>query len=162
MRLPLAVRRAHHAPFGLSLSSLTRRVRLSRTTASSVNISTYLLGALNQILKNNSLQTLGFDISTRFFGLTSYLGQELGRCISDQKVLGRVRMHLLEKVPPMSTHIALVRIYCRNVLSVDLLIDTTGSRKENNIFCSIAFDPLLKIALGMLERFSSKPIIEAY
>ena len=34
MRLPLAVRRAHHAPFGLSLSSLTRRVRLSRTTAS--------------------------------------------------------------------------------------------------------------------------------
>ncbi len=82
------------------------------------------------ILKKHSIP---LSFSTRFIKLTDYVHNELGRLLAgNPELLSQLRLHLWEKVRPMSLHLGLVRIGFEqsSIPLVDVLYDTTDSNLQ--------------------------------
>ena len=94
----------------------------------------------NAALKTIKKASIGFWLSTRFFNLSDYLGEELESTIGDRKILSRTRLALYESVAPMSLHIGVVRIALDGACPiVDVLFDTTDSVVNETIFAHVAY-----------------------
>lgn len=81
----------------------------------------------------------GFVHAVRFMRLTEYLGDELKNVIGAGVVLGETRAALCERVPPMSLHVAVLRLSCGDAVFVDVLYDTTDSPRNIHAFAHIVF-----------------------
>jgi len=105
-------------------------------------VSSQLCNALNIILEENKREKVSISSSTRFIKLADYIGYELGRVLESQTdVLGKVRMALMEKVPPMSLHIGVVRFALLNSTPImDLLYDTTDTDRNCPVFAHVVYD----------------------
>lgn len=110
-----------------------------------------LCAALNITLQKNKLSGASLSVSTRFIKLADYMGTELGRTLNGKgNILGKVRMELAEKVPPMSLHVGVIRIALSNSTPlIDFIFDTTDTDRNCPIFTHIIYDkPLVKILSG--------------
>jgi len=118
------------------------RVSPDRLHAIGKDLSSKLCGALNIILEENGIEKVSISSSTRFIKLADYIGDELGRTLSDQSdVLGKVRMDLMENVPPMSLHIGVVRFALSNSTPImDLIYDTTDTDRNCPVFAHVVYD----------------------
>lgn len=118
------------------------RVSPDKLHAISKELSSQLCRALNIILEENGADKVSISSSTRFIKLADYIGEELGRTLADQSdVLGKVRMALMEEVPPMSLHIGVVRFALSNSTPImDLIYDTTDTDRNCPIFAHVVFD----------------------
>lgn len=84
------------------------------------------------------VKALGGVVHTsRFVLLRHYLGAVLAETL-DPSLLSRVRLELVERVPPMSLHLGVIRIGVAGRVFVDLLCDTSGH--EVVFFAHVAFD----------------------
>jgi hypothetical protein len=98
-----------------------------------------LLNFYNAIAPADS--QIGLTVSTRFMKLHEYLENELGRTLSSKRrVLGRVRLELTERIPPMSLHVGVARIGWQSAPFLDVLFDTTDSDSNFAPFCNVQYD----------------------
>lgn len=96
-------------------------------------------------------------LTTRFAPLRDYVGRELAQVVVPGR-LGPVRLALLERVPPMSRHVGIVRIGGEAQPLLDVLFDTTDSDVQLPLFAYVVFQagalPFIEalIAHGELTR----------
>ena len=82
----------------------------------------------------------GFWLSSRFIKLAEYLRDDLTKVVKNNRDLGRVRLSLMENVPPMSLHLGVVRLSLAGAIPiVDLLFDTTDSDRDPLVFAHVVF-----------------------
>lgn len=107
-----------------------------------IQISTQLGNALNTYLVSTGNNAVALATSARFIMLKDFLGEELSRQFQDQpELLSRTRMGLQEKVPPMSLHLAVMRLSLPDGTSLlDILYDTSDSDRNDSVFCNIVYD----------------------
>lgn len=98
--------------------------------------------ALGQYTQATKTASTALVFSTRFVMLKDYLSGELSRQLGTEPVLlSAVRMQLQEEVPPMSLHLAVLRIALPNAsVLVDILYDTTDTDKNRSVFCHVVYD----------------------
>jgi hypothetical protein len=84
------------------------------------------------------------SFSTRFIKLSEYINCELENTLGDNPgLLGKVRLALCEKVPPMSLHIGVVRIGLWNATPLmDVLFDTTDSDRNHPVFAHVCYQSI--------------------
>jgi hypothetical protein len=107
-----------------------------------------ILNILNILLDHLGKPRIGVTLSTRFIAARDYVGAELGRLLDPiPRLLGRVRLTLREKVPPMSPHLAVVRVAVGDSKPlVDILYDTTDTGINQPVFASVVYSKdLLKL-----------------
>lgn len=93
----------------------------------------------------------GVTFSSRFMRVASYLGTELsGRRSAD--ALHDARLGLTQQVPPMSLHVAVIRIASNSDPLMDVLLDTTDSQPGTAAFAHVVFTPKIGRLLKQLER----------
>lgn len=109
---------------------------------------------LNLLLESQKLNKSPLVLSTRFIMLKDFLSLELGRQLQGEaELLSNVRMHLHENVPPMSLHLALLRIALPDAsVLVDILFDTTDTDKNRSVFCHIIYAPLFESFLSPIDQ----------
>lgn len=82
----------------------------------------------------------GVTLSSRIVRLTQYVGAELERSLRGRpEVLARTRLALWEEVPPMSLHLAVIRVGYGAIPLLDILYDTTDSLPNMRAFCHVAY-----------------------
>ncbi len=82
----------------------------------------------------------GLSMTTRFSPLRDYLGRELEQVLATTPaILGRARLALLERVPPMSRHVGIVRVGGDADLQFDVLFDTTDSDAHLPLFAYVVY-----------------------
>lgn len=118
-----------------------------RTSPDQLHVAgTRMAALLNRILTHLGLgdQFCSLVFGSRFIALTDYCGGELERMLMDSpNTLSQVRLKLLEKCPPMSLHLGLVRISLSDSTPfVDILFDTTDSDRNHPVFAHLSFFPL--------------------
>jgi len=126
-------------------------------------LSSQLCTALNIILHENNIEKISISSSVRFIKLADYIGEELGRMLEDKSdVLGKVRMALMESVPPMSLHVGLVRFALSNSTPImDLIYDTTDTDRNCPIFAHVVYDKT--VATKIMNQVSGfGELVEAY
>ena len=110
--------------------------------------------------------TLGLTVSARFIRLSSYTSEELASVLRHSPgVLGRARLELCERVPPMSLHVGLVRFGHGPVPLIDLLFDTSDSVVNRRVFCHVSYDsamPALVEQVCSLLNYDLGPSVEAF
>lgn len=109
---------------------------------------------LNLLLESKKLDKTPLVFSTRFIMLKDFLSLELGRQLQgESELLSKVRMNLHENVPPMSLHLALLRIALPDAsVLVDILFDTTDTDKNRSVFCHIIYAPIIKTFLSPIDQ----------
>ena len=92
-----------------------------------IQLTSQLANAINKLLEESNIEKTALVFSTRFFMLKDFLQTELARQLSNQpQLLSDVRMQLQEKVPPMSLHLAILRIALPDAsIILDILYYTT-------------------------------------
>ena len=115
-----------------------------------------ILYSLNRVRNLNKLNALSLLHSTRFVQLTDYMSKDLETLLTNnQTLLGNVREKILQELPPMSFHVAVLRIASAspsgNVL-IDLLYDTTDSDRNRPVFGHIVYDQQVKFALDNIVK----------
>ncbi len=122
---------------------------------------------LNSLLNRHQISPFGFTVSTRFIKLADYLGSELENVIGgNPALLGKVRLALCERVPPMSLHLGVVRIGLDDSTPLlDVLYDTTDSDRNHPVFAHILYAEIIsavvqEIVLGQKGEFGIE--IRAY
>ena len=110
-----------------------------------INLADGICKSLNMFIESTGGEQKGFVFSSRFIILRDYIGAELARQLSTQnELLSEVRMQLQEKVPPMSLHLALLRVALPDgSLLLDVLFDTTDTDRNRSVFCHIVYDQTL-------------------
>lgn len=110
--------------------------------------------SLNLFLEFNTLPKTSLVFSTRFIMLKDFLSSELGRQFQgESKLLSSVRMQLHENVPPMSLHLALLRVALPDSsVLVDILFDTTDTDKNRSVFCHIIYAPVIESVLSPIDQ----------
>jgi hypothetical protein len=100
--------------------------------------------ALSGILKFSKQNPMPLSFSTRFIKLSEYINCELENTLGDNPgLLGKVRLALCEKVPPMSLHIGVVRIGLWNATPLmDVLFDTTDSDRNHPVFAHVCYQSI--------------------
>jgi len=100
-----------------------------------------IFSALSGLLKSAGHDPLPLSFSTRFIKLSEYIGRELNNTLGNNpKLLGKVRLALWEKVPPMSLHIGVVRIGAWDATPlIDILFDTTDSDRNHPVFANVCY-----------------------
>jgi hypothetical protein len=88
-----------------------------------------------------SLKRPGLGMSIRFVRLSTYLGEVLRGTLGPGSLLTRARMELVERVGPMSLHLAVARIGAFGLSMLDVLYDTTDSKPNLSAFAHVVFDP---------------------
>lgn len=120
-----------------------------------IELTTSIKSALDSYLENvglaDSVASLVF--STRFIMLKDYLSFELSRQFKEQpEILSRIRMNLQETVPPMSLHLAVLRIALPDAsVLIDILFDTTDTDKNRSVFCHLIYDEIIGNFLNILD-----------
>jgi hypothetical protein len=80
----------------------------------------------------------GVTFSARFFKLKEYLGDELARRLSGNR-LAKARLGMVNDVRPMSLHLGVVRIGVAGTPLFDVLYDTTDSEPATAAFAHVVF-----------------------
>lgn len=139
-----------------------------------VNLGNTLTGFIhqnfNQARKNSNLEQVPLIYSTRFVQLTDYLKTELEGPLGGQvDVLARVRQSLIEDIPPMSLHLAVLRLATdQSYVLLDVIYDTTDSDKNRPVFGHVIYDSQFAkflddvralIGDSLFEKYFGKPII---
>ena len=126
-------------------------------------LSLQLCNAINVILEENKLEKISISSSTRFIKLSDYISSELGRVLEDKHdVLSKVRLALLEKVPPMSLHIGVVRFALSNSTPImDLLYDTTDTDRNCPVFAHVVYDKTVAVNI-MSQSVGYGVLVEAF
>jgi hypothetical protein len=107
-----------------------------------------ILNIVNALLAHLKQPPIGVTLSTRFMRSRDYVGEELGRLLeATPRLLGRVRLALREKVPPMSPHLGVVRVAVGGSMPLlDILYDTTDTGINQPVFASVVYSKdLLKL-----------------
>jgi hypothetical protein len=100
----------------------------------------------------------GFTMSTRFSRLRDYLGRDLEQVVAHKPaILGRVRLELVEGVPPMSAHLGVVRVGDGAVPLFDVLFDTTDSDAHLPVFAYVVFVSSMLPALSAMIALDELP-----
>ena len=87
---------------------------------------------------------LGLALSSRFITLPKYLEVELGDMLGTKPdLLAKARLALCETISPMSRHLGLVRFGYGMRPVLDVLFDTTDSKKSLSAFCNLAFSQIM-------------------
>jgi hypothetical protein len=99
---------------------------------------------------------LDVTASARFIVLRKYLGDELARLLGPSSTrLGRVRLALVEDVPPMSLYLGLVRLSVGTRPALDILYDTTDGTLRLRAFAHVMFNrdfsPILDTIVDVLD-----------
>jgi hypothetical protein len=89
-------------------------------------------GALQRQLVNRvTTQNPGLTLSTRFARVADYLSRDLAGVLGEpSRALGAARFGLVERVPPMSLRIGVVRIGIGQQPLLDVLFDTSDSDRQ--------------------------------
>lgn len=126
-------------------------------------ISQQLCNTLNIILEANGHEKISVSSSSRFIKLADYIGFELGRTLANQdEVLGKTRMALTEKVPPMSLHTGVVRFALSNSTPImDLLYDTTDTDINCPVFAHVVYDETVATNI-MSQSIGMGELVEAF
>ncbi len=119
-----------------------------------IELTSQINSALNSLLEATQQEKQSLVCSTRFIMLKDYLRSELGRQLDQQpKLLASARLQLQEKIPPMSLHLAILRIALPNAsVLVDIIFDTTDTDRNRSVFCHVVFDQSFKILLDALDK----------
>lgn len=120
--------------------TLARNVMLARTAAKS----------------SENLSDENVVLGTQYTKLSTYLGTELSRTLGHApKRLRRARIELIERVPPMSLHIGVVRLALtdQNYLC-DVLYDTTDTDQNLPVFATIVYGE--KIVFEMIKSVEDR------
>jgi hypothetical protein len=107
---------------------------------------------LNELRSKNSLPKISMLFSTRFINLHDYLDKELDSTLGDAKLLAKTRLSLLEKLPPMSLHLAVLRIGTDNMVLLEILYDTTDSDRNRPVFGHIVYDRQIQVVLDLYRN----------
>ncbi|HEX4422498.1 MAG TPA: hypothetical protein VH165_31505 [Kofleriaceae bacterium] len=100
----------------------------------------------------------GFAMSTQFSRLRDYLGRDLEQVVGHKPtVLGRARLELIERVPPMSAHLGVVRVGDGAVPLFDVLIDTTDSDSHLPVFAYVVYVASMLPALSAMIALDELP-----
>ncbi len=95
----------------------------------------------------------GLSIASRFISVRDYLGSELARILgADPALLARVRRDIVDKLPPMSLHVGLVRFGFTGNPVLDVLYDTSGTDKHPHAFGHLGY---LREALALAQGLSA-------
>jgi len=116
---------------------------------------TFQIGhAINQAYVDSKLEPVGFLFSTRFIRLPDYFSEELRTILGDKPaILAQTRLALLEKVPPMSLHVGVVRIAIPNSsVLLDILFDTTDTDRNRSVFAHIVYDNSIETVLSAIDE----------
>lgn len=98
----------------------------------------------------------GFAMSTRFSRLSEYMSRDL-EMVLEAEVLGHVRLELLERVPPMSSYLGVVRVGDGPVPLFDVLFDTTDSDAHLPVFAYVVYVPSILPALSAMISLDELP-----
>jgi hypothetical protein len=107
---------------------------------------------LNALRAQNGLPSVSMLFSTRFINLHDYLLHELESTLDNFDLLSETRLSLLEELPPMSLHLAVLRIGTDNMVLLEILYDTTDSDRNLPVFGHIVFDKQIQILLGLFKE----------
>lgn len=100
----------------------------------------------------------GFAMSTRFSRLRDYLGRDLDQVLGDKPaVVGKVRLALVERVPPMSAFVGVVRVGDGAVPLFDVLFDTTDSDAHLPVFAYVVYVTSMLPALSAMIALDELP-----
>ena len=80
--------------------------------------------------------------TVRYSKVADFRNEILGDVLGNKRrVLGATRLAIMEKVPPMSLHIGIIRLVADKSPELDFLVDTTevSSSPQPRVFCSIAY-----------------------
>jgi len=118
-----------------------------------VRLAESFLSALNSLAARHSVPPFGLTLSTRFIKLAKYLGEELEKTLDgNSKILGKTRLSLCEKAPPMSLHIGVVRIGVDDGTPlVDILYDTTDSDLNHPVFAHVMYNPVIEYVVNAVR-----------
>ena len=94
------------------------------------------------------IEAPGLTVGLRYMRLSQYLGEELPRRLSGQR-LAAVRLELCESIPPMSLFVAVARVGAFNAPILDLVYDTTDSTPCLRAFAHVPIEPW---ASGLLDE----------
>jgi hypothetical protein len=110
---------------------------------------------LNAAYLQSNEQQPRVAFSSRFLSIRDYLSNELNRYFTGRpELLGKVRLSLIERVPPMSLHIGLIRIaiWDNGVdLVMDVLCDTSDTDRNQPIFAHIVYQSLVYDLLSKID-----------
>lgn len=131
----------------LMLVAAHNDIRTSPDTLHSAGIKSAFLivNVINGVMKSVGFAEIGLTVSTRYVKLAGYLSGELEHALGgNPKVLGKVRLCLVETAPPMSLHLGVVRIGLDNSTPlIDVLYDTTDSDRNHPAFAHVCYQPLM-------------------
>lgn len=118
---------------------------------------------LGAVLSATTGGKLSLSASARFTRLARYVNRELETVLAgNPDALGRTRLALWEKVPPMSLHIGVVRLGRGPIPLLDVLYDTTDSEPNTRAFCHVSFHPglppLIERACSLLQMDLGTPV----
>lgn len=100
----------------------------------------------------------GLSMSTRFSRRREYLSRDLEQVLASKPAtLGKVRLELLERVPPMSLHVGVVRVGDGPVPLLDALFDTTDSDTHLPVFVYVVFVAAVAPMLSALITHNELP-----
>lgn len=102
-------------------------------------------------------QIPGLAMSSRFSRLHDYLSRDLEQVLAGNPNLGRVRLELIERVPPMSLHVGVVRVGDGAVPMFDILFDTTDSDTHLPAFAYVIYMPVAAPAIEALMNAEELP-----
>lgn len=107
---------------------------------------------LTRISKITKEKFPGLTFSTRFIRLSNYLGLELDRTLKGSgNILSDIRLALVEKVPPMSLFVGVIRVATENATPlVDILYDTTDSDRNHPVFAHVSYSPMAEYVLKVV------------
>lgn len=121
-----------------------------------IELTTAIKKGLNAFLSQVGVSVVinSLVFSTRFIMLKDFLASELSRQLKGEPaLLSNIRMQLQENVPPMSLHLAVLRIALPDAsVLLDVLFDTTDTDKNRSVFCHIIYDASIKQFLDILAQ----------
>jgi len=126
-----------------------------------IELTNNINSALNLLLQANQQEEQSLVCSTRFIMLKDYTSTELGRQLDQQsELLASTRLQLQENIPPMSLHLAILRIALPNAsVLVDIIFDTTDTDRNRSVFCHVVFDQNFNNLLNVLDENQIKKIM---
>ncbi|ABI37131.1 hypothetical protein Shewmr4_0050 [Shewanella sp. MR-4] len=118
-----------------------------------ISLTGSLHAALKEYTEGMNIEPTSLVFSTRFVMLKDYLSIELKRQLgSEPDLLSNTRIQLQENVPPMSLHLALLRIAMPDAsVLIDVLFDTTDTDKNRSVFCHVVYDLTFANFLDVLQ-----------
>jgi len=129
-----------------------------RTSADHLNGKALSIGNLFNIFlnPNKASPTTAITTSATIMDLNLYVGKSLSSSLNNvPQVLSKVRLELLEKIPPMSYHLGVIRLGIGSQKFLDILFDTTDTDRNHPVFATIAYTPSVNTIISTIN--SVKP-----